>query len=187
MPVLGILVDLNRSFRSHPSAEALEELALGRLPEAITGQIEEHLLLCRECQNTLAEIDTFISAFRAADANDPWEDLQRPLARRPGSVESEHDRAGIVTERFGWSLLPSIAMRKTSIAPVLVLATFVLLMIRTTPPDHQPPVGVSLTSMRTGADVFAQAPAGKPLRLSFDAPGLRVEEGSRLEIVDGAG
>lgn len=163
-------MEFNQNLRSHPSAEALEELALDHLPDAIAAQIEEHILICRRCQDSLAEIDRFISAIRAAAPEQP-DPQHRPEGLEMGGT---------------WSSLPRLVMRKTSIAPVLALAMLVLLMVRTTPPDPQPLVGVSLFSMRGGADLFATAPAGKPLRLSIDAPAA-TEEDYPLEIVDGAG
>jgi hypothetical protein len=63
---MGILPDLNRCFPSHPSEEILEEYVLNRLPEARTAQVEEHLLICQSCRDTVAETDSFMSALKVA-------------------------------------------------------------------------------------------------------------------------
>jgi hypothetical protein len=78
----------------HPSDELLEQYALGALPDTAAEGIEEHLLICSDCQDRLRQTDDFVQAARrAADelhANPPdawqetWQFLryrsQRPLA-----------------------------------------------------------------------------------------------------------
>lgn len=43
---------------------ALENYALGRLPESDVQRLEEHVLLCRSCQTRLQRIDEFIETIR---------------------------------------------------------------------------------------------------------------------------
>ena len=50
----------------HQSEDALELYAMGTLPDSETGPLEEHLLVCHECQDRLREMDEFLAAIRAA-------------------------------------------------------------------------------------------------------------------------
>jgi hypothetical protein len=44
---------------NHPSEQMIELYALGRLGEELVPSLEEHLLVCAQCQNALREEDTF--------------------------------------------------------------------------------------------------------------------------------
>ncbi len=158
---------MEQRLSSHPTDEVLEEFALDRLPDAVAAHVEEHLLICSECQDCVAEVDQFVSSLKAFKELD---------SRRMG---------------FNWRDalfgLPRFAMTKTSAVPALALAILVLTMVRPTP-QASPPVSVELSSLRGGTDVFSPAPAGKPLRLGIDAPGIRPEKGPfQVQIVDAAG
>ena len=54
--------------QAHPSEEVLEEYALGRLTGPELEQFEEHLLVCAQCQDGLAETDEFIVTMKQATA-----------------------------------------------------------------------------------------------------------------------
>jgi anti-sigma factor RsiW len=54
------------AFQGHPSDEAIELYALGRLPEELFAPVEEHLLVCDQCQDTLRREDEFVQSLRAA-------------------------------------------------------------------------------------------------------------------------
>lgn len=45
--------------RDHPSEQMIELHALGRLGEELVPSLEEHLLVCVQCQNALQEEDAF--------------------------------------------------------------------------------------------------------------------------------
>jgi hypothetical protein len=45
----------------HPSREAIELYALGRLNEQLVAPFEEHLLICEQCQDSLEQEDAFAS------------------------------------------------------------------------------------------------------------------------------
>ena len=46
-------------FDNHPSEEDIELYALGRLAEDLVPSIEEHLLICTQCQDALQLEDAF--------------------------------------------------------------------------------------------------------------------------------
>ncbi|MCP5117215.1 MAG: hypothetical protein GY953_40845 [bacterium] len=50
----------------HPADEVLEQHSLGQLSEPQQGHIEDHLLVCGECQRRLGEMDEYIAAMRTA-------------------------------------------------------------------------------------------------------------------------
>lgn len=51
---------------THPDDEALESHVMGKARGAKLARIEEHLLVCAECQDRLAELDAFVGAIREA-------------------------------------------------------------------------------------------------------------------------
>ena len=53
---------------SHITGDDLELYAMERLPESVAAPVEEHLLLCEECQARLADFDAYVRAMRAAMA-----------------------------------------------------------------------------------------------------------------------
>src|SRR5579863_1128025 len=79
----------------HASDECLEQYAQGSLEEPLLGEIEEHLLLCSQCQEHLNEIDAYRAAMRSA------------AARLEGEEESRKRfwtrvSAGLTVRRLGW-------------------------------------------------------------------------------------
>ncbi len=50
----------------HPSADALEAYAMGKLFGSVLNGMEDHLLCCEDCRKRLSEIDEFLKAIRAA-------------------------------------------------------------------------------------------------------------------------
>ncbi len=159
-------MDLDQRPSSHPTEEILEEFALDRLPEALAAVVEEHLLICHECQDSVAEINRFVSSLRACAA-----ELHPRQTRWRDAV----------------CALPRLVMTKTNSATAVALAVLVLAILQPSPPPGTPPAGVSLSSMR-GSDLLSQAPAGKPLRLSMEAPGIPPGRGPfQVQIVDAAG
>ena len=50
----------------HPSKDLLEQYSLGKGSEKQRSEVEEHLLLCEECQKRVAELDIFHAAISSA-------------------------------------------------------------------------------------------------------------------------
>ena len=162
-------MDLDRRIHSHPAEEILEEFVFGRLPEDLAVQIEEHLLICPRCQDSVAEIDRFVGSLKAY--------ASRPdLANPEGSSWRDAFRA------FGRSAINAGAVT------ALALAILIFVMIRPAPTNSGPSVAVSLSSMRGGADLLSPAPAGKPLELNIGAPGVGSDNGPfQVQVVDARG
>jgi hypothetical protein len=164
-------VDLDQRLSSHPTEEALEEFALDRLPDELVKELEEHLLICRQCQDSVSEIDRFVFTFRAY--------AHQKAAHRVPAASLWRDAL---------AALPRLVMSKTNVAPVLVLAILVLAIVQPGPPTSPPSVAVTLTSMRGSTGALSVVPEGKPLELSIDAPDLNLEKGPfQVQIVDSTG
>ncbi|MGB9606715.1 MAG: anti-sigma factor family protein, partial [Bryobacteraceae bacterium] len=137
-------------FESHPSEERWEEYALGLLDEDDSAELEEHLLVCPQCQDKLAETDAFIYAMREA---------ARRLRQQPPS------RLRLLWARLErWAGTPALAWGLAA-AAVVMLALLVPRYVLAPGADAQPALTVMLYAARgVDREVFAQAPAGRPLR-----------------------
>jgi len=148
----------------HPSDEALEQYATHSLPEPALAEIEEHLLVCSQCQQQLEEIDAYVSAMRSAAKrlNHKDESRKRSWARISSLL---------TFRKFAW------AMAVTA----LVLGA-VALRISTKRDQAVAPFALMLETSRGSG--MQRAPAGRKLELSLDTQGLASFSGYALEIVD---
>ncbi|MCU1340200.1 MAG: hypothetical protein JWO19_5781 [Bryobacterales bacterium] len=166
---MGISVDPTQPFPTHPTEEFLEEYVFRRLPEALADQVEEHLLICPNCQDVVWETDRFVSALKVA-------------ARQPVATIAQVRLAW-------WNILDALSRHTRStmiLAPVVALAFLTFLTVRRQAQEPSPPVTVSLSSLR-GRDPLAAAPAGHPLQLNIETPDLSSGKDYRVEVVDAAG
>ena len=160
-------------FTQHPDEDQWERYALGMLPEDQIAEMEEHLLVCPDCQDRLAEADAYIYAVREAVRN---------LQRKPPS---------------GWRLVRARLERWMEVPVVSwgVAAAAVLVLLLLVPRLVLPPrgdVSAALTVMlhaarSSGEDLFARAPAGRALWLQWDPRGLPPESCCQVEVVDAEG
>ena len=146
----------------HASDEALEQYATHSLPETALAEIEEHLLVCSQCQQQLEEIDAYVSAMRsAAKRLDQEDELRKTYWTRVSRV--------LTFRRFGWAMavaalvLGAVALRVSTKRPV------------------EPFALVLETSRGSG---MQHAPTGRRLELSLDTEGLPPFSGYVLEVVD---
>jgi hypothetical protein len=160
-------------FDKHPTEEQWEEYALGLLSEEQIAGMEEHLLVCPECQDRLSQVDEYIHVMREAarklsEAPPPWWRLAwaRLEAWRPMPAVSWGLAAAAVVVLF--LLVPRIVMAPRSAGAL--------------------PVTVMLQATRSaGGELFAQAPSGRDLRLTWDPTGLPSESCCQVEVVDAGG
>ena len=146
----------------HASDEALELYATHSLAEPALAEIEEHLLVCSQCQLQLEEIDGFVRAMRGAARQLDQEDESR---RRNWARISR----ALTFRRFGW------AMAVTA----LVLGAVAL---RISTKRVQEPFALLLETSRGSG--IQHAPAGRRLELSLDTQGLPPLSAYVLEVVD---
>jgi hypothetical protein len=142
----------------HPHQDVFEDYAFERLSADDAAVFEEHLLICEECQDTLARTDDYILVMKAATAAYIG-GHSRPSA--PGGVHG---------------------LRRNAAAAAILLLTSLtaLLSLRTREGDPQQ---IALDAYRGAADV-PQAPPGQPLDLKIDLNDVRAASGYRVEVVD---
>jgi hypothetical protein len=146
----------------HASDEALELYATHSLPEPALAEIEEHLLVCSQCQQQLEEIDAYVGAMRrAAKQLDQEDESRKTYWARVSRV--------LTFRRFGW------AMAVTA----LVLGAVALRL--STKRTVEPFAIVLETSRGSG---MQHAPAGRRLELGLDTQGLPSFSDCALEVVD---
>jgi len=120
-------------------------------------QIEEHILICEVCQESVRELDVFISSMKAA-------------AARPATIQLRHFSTG---SRMG-------------VASALALLFLALVVFWKRPVDSPTPADVILSSIR-GVESRSEVPAGRPLQLHIEAPDLVSGKTYRVAVVDTAG
>lgn len=140
----------------HISEEDLESYSMNRLPEERMAAVEEHLLVCPECQDRLEETDSYIRAIRSAAVRSGGRDV--PF-RRPRSW------------RVAWVAAASAALL------VAVVAT-------RAPREAPAPVAVVLEAVRGPMTAHAAAPSGHPLVFSMDLTDLPEHAAYRVAVVD---
>ncbi|MBX9601803.1 MAG: hypothetical protein K2X35_12390 [Bryobacteraceae bacterium] len=152
---------LPRAPRGHPPPDTLELYCLGRLDDAGSAVVEEHLLICHTCQDQLAELDQFVTSFRAAS---------QPEAQR---------RA----ESSAWTWQPILNWALPAVALVAFTAYYSFR------PPHmaipRPEQTIVLESLR-GAKLSAKAGADRPLRLLAPAEDMTGTVEGRLVNSTGA-
>ena len=162
-------MEISLVFQEHPDAEIWEEYTFGRLDEACTGGLEEHLLLCERCQAELKRSDHYILGMKDAaerlaretPARKPRRVLALPVAGRAGGIPVAAALVAACIASAMW-----VMPRGASLAPVQV----------------------ALSSLRGGAEsVMNRAPAGHPLELSIRSTGMPPGRDYRLEVVTSAG
>jgi hypothetical protein len=126
---------------SHIEDEQLDLYALGRVPEGLLPEIEEHLLECEICQGRLARSDEFAVLFQAAATQ----------GLRTRGVRQ-------------WLLWAQRAAVPLAAAAAIAVVIFVSGQGGRRP---APPVVVEMRSMR-GPEAFARVEAGRPSTLLLD-------------------
>ncbi len=164
-------VEVLPSLRVHLSEDVLEEYVFGRVAEPALSRVEEHLLACPRCQDSLARVDEYIALMKYGLA-----DLARSA---PGSVAVQERRYPL------FPIQGKLAFGTVGLAVLLALTTATLMK-----KPSAGPAEVVLQSLRAGGTGgMARAPAGRMLKLAIDARAL-IGEGSgefNLRIVDAAG
>lgn len=168
------------SSRSHPTTEMLEEYAFNRLSEFETETIEEHLLVCPTCQNSLAEVDEYILLVKHAAAS------------RGSTVRGTPKKAAL--EAFA-ALLRKVPAVHYAVGTMAIAACITLtIAMRTVPGDGPPDIAhpevvrpevIHLVALR-GAEI-SRAHVGRALDLNIDLTGLQEADAYHVEIVDANG
>jgi Putative zinc-finger len=153
-------------FLSHPSEDAWEEYAFGRLPEDEVARLEVHLLACTACQTTLERVDNVIHSMRSVSL---------------GGVEVPPAKPAI--ER--WIAFPMRpAVLSMALGALVVLVGLGVILSRRQP-SQLPVAFVTLASYRGNST--SAAPTGRPLDLEISEPDIPPAATYSLEVVTLAG
>jgi hypothetical protein len=157
----------------HATEEILEFYSLGTLPEADTEVLEEHLLICSECQERLTEMDVYVRHMQAAA------DKLR--------TESPRRQAGLVGSIPGVFAWPAPVWAAVVVICLLGLG-WAFVGRKSLLPVQSAPIAVALQAIRGVEDAStASVPEGHPLTLEADLTGLPAEEFLEMELVDAGG
>jgi anti-sigma factor RsiW len=145
----------------HIEEDLLDRYAMGTLPGESVAAVEEHLLICRFCQNRLVETDQFVPLFRAAATQ-----VDARTAPEPRRV---------FASRMVW-------------AGALASAAALLVFLISGEPHitKAPPAILMMQSLR-GPEAGARTAAGKPALLVFDLAIQANPADYEVEIVDAVG
>ena len=146
---------------SHIDDELLERYSLGRLAEAESAVVEEHLLVCTECQDRLAEADEYSQVIRQALSELPPEKAKSSWLARLWPVP-----------KMAW--VPAAA------------AVAVVAMVVMVPDDRTAPQTVTLLARR-GPEHAPVANAGERLTLQLERGTLVAGRPYRIEIANATG
>jgi len=160
----------------HVTEEILEEYSFGRIYEPQLGLLEEHLLICPQCQSLLSDVDEYASLMKAGLA----------------SLQLERQASPVSTA--GAASLLRLALPQRSAANLLLAAAILLAMVGATAvfwrmrsADRLPAATVTLIALRGGEGDVARAPSSRPLNLVFDRTDLPPDLSYRAEVLSSAG
>lgn len=160
----------------HLTEDAIEQYSMAKLEGAELEEVEEHLLLCAECQDRVAEADQFIHAFRAASAR-----MAEERAQEAKVVTPAKDRWGRLRAAFsGWR--PAYAMGG-ALAAALLVVWFAPRGVQVPAPES----AIELQAIRGSGTAVMTAPADSRLNLTLDLMGLPEGDPLRVAIAEEAG
>ena len=183
--------DARPSVFDHATEEILEEYSFGRISEPQLGRLEEHLLICTQCQSALEDIDEYKVFIKAglASFEGKGQDVAGtldspnhpgPLPRLPALLRKALD------VQFAWPRM--IAARNLLAAAVLlVLAGTTLAWWMQSSVAVAPLATVRLVALRGGEGDAVRAPFGHPLDLVFGRTDLPADLSYWAEVVNSSG
>jgi anti-sigma factor RsiW len=142
----------------HIDEELLDQYALGSLGRELLPAVEEHLLVCPDCQTRLAAADEFLGLFRVAATLPDARRRTFPSRLFSARVLTWAGAAAMVVTVF---FLMSGAFRQSPVAPAMVF----------------------MHGLR-GPEAAAAIPAGKPARLVFDLTPTGTAQDYEVRIVN---
>ena len=172
--------DARPSALAHATEEVLEEYTFGRICEPQLGWLEEHLLICPECQSALDEIDEYRIFMKAGLAS-----LESERQAAADRLNARASSPGPPARFFplAWIRLP--------VTRVLLAAAVLLVLAgsfwRMQAPVMGPVATVKLIALRGGEGFVARAPSGRPLDLVFGRNNLAEDLAYQAEIVNSSG
>jgi hypothetical protein len=162
--------DVLPSVPVHPAEDLLEEYSFGRIREPGLTSLEEHLLICAQCQSQLLAIDEYTAALKSGIA----------------AFERDRQRGLAASSRFAFPRLPGRML--LAAAALLMFAGAIGWRLYGPAKDVTEPMTVRLIALRgSGGDGSAHASARRRLELVIDGMDLPSALSCRLEIVSSSG
>jgi hypothetical protein len=183
--------DARPSALVHATEELLEEYSFGRIREPQLGWLEEHLLICPQCQSELDGIEEYKVFMKVGLAS-----LAREREAAAGLPDSPNDPdppsrlpSGLRKALSRYFALPRMPVTKTLLAAtlLLVLAGTAVTWRMQSSVAMAPVAAVRLVALRGGEGDVAHAPSGRPLDLVFKQRDLPVDASYRAEVVNALG
>ncbi|MBL0159155.1 MAG: zf-HC2 domain-containing protein [Bryobacterales bacterium] len=169
-----------RSAQNCLTEHELEEFLFNRLSGVTREVIEEHLLVCPNCQDRVEAEAIYSQAFQDAAKQVEAEDFTRAM----GSVTAEPQAGWRESLLAGWTaLFGKRTILALAGAGVVTAALFYSTALRR--PGQEATVELSLA--RGEAAAGALAPVGRALTLSADVSQLPVLPNWQVEVVDATG
>lgn len=183
--------DARPSVLVHFTEELLEEYSFGRMREPQLGWLEEHLLICPQCQSALEGIDEYKVCMKAGLAS--LERERQGAAGTLGSPNHPGRRARLpsllrkgLSVHFGWPRMV-VTRNLLAAAVLLVLAGTAVAWWMQSSVAMAPLATVRLIALRGGEGDAVLAPSGHPLDLVFSRTDLPAELSYRAEVVNSSG
>jgi hypothetical protein len=183
--------DARPSALVHATEELLEEYSFGRIREPQLGWLEEHLLICPECQSGLDDIEEYKVFMKAGLASF---ERERQAVATPRESPKGPDPGVRPRSSLQRALSFHFALTRMPASRSLLAAGFMLMLAGATVAWRMqssvvmaPVATLKLIALRGGEGGFARAPSGRPLDLVFDRSDLVADLSYRAEVVDSSG
>ena len=184
--------DARPSVLVHATEELLEEYSFGRICEPQLGWLEDHLLICPQCQSELDEIEEYKVFMKAGLAS-----FEKDRQAAAGLLDSPNDLEPVarlssasrkaLSGYLAWPRMPG-TQSLLAAALLLVLAGItVAWRMQLSRVALAPVATVQLFALRGGDGYAARAPSGRPLDLVFNRRDLSVDLSYRAELVHSLG
>jgi hypothetical protein len=167
----GATLENSLAFHSHPTEATWEKYAFGQTREPEVATLEEHLLVCEDCQNLLAEVTDYIQLMKVATLR-----LRKARAR----VEAPPQPPPIGLTK-SWAA--SRAVWATAVAAGCLAVWLLYSPLRFAHPGQFAVDRVMLASFRGGGVETIRARAHRPLELDIDAEDVPAAAEYRVVVV----
>lgn len=152
----------------HAQQEVLEQYVAGGLPEDLLAPLEEHLLICETCRESLDDTE--------------FAHCTREAARRIALDEQTQPASGLAARIWAaLTAVPKPALAATAAAAAILVFVSPRL---TSPPEYEL---VSLRAMRGADDGSSSIASGKAVRFEIDLTEIPAASAFVVEVADGRG
>jgi hypothetical protein len=184
-------LDARPSVLVHATEELLEEYTFGRICEPQLGWLEEHLLICPQCQLELEDLAEYRLLMKAGLAS--FERERQAAAYRltaPTRTDSPARTRSLLRKALSsdcpWTR-PLATKNLLAAALLLVLAGATVSWRMQSSGALAPVAIVKLVALRGGEGDVARAPSGHPLDLVFNRMDLPADFSYRGEVIHSSG